>query len=114
MKLTSIFLILQVGPYVHATFDRTYEWGKVLAAKKSSNITSKTQSHLTLKSDAWLYALCTGDCPTNCTGYGGESTDWGFVKKSINPIRLDAKIEDPSLKVMCKGTCLPLERFNIT
>ena len=92
--------MLKVGPYIHANFDRTYEWGKVFKGKNSSN---KTQSQLILKSDAWLYALCTGDCPANCTGYAGESTDWGFINKSINPLRFDKKVPDPSLNVICKG-----------
>ena len=92
--------MIKVGPYLHAAFNKTYDWGKVI---KTNRNRTRTQTQIIRKSDAWLYALCTGNCPTNCTGHEGEATDWGYVKKSINPIRPDRTIPDPSLKVMCKG-----------
>ena len=59
--------------------------------------------HSTTKSEAWLFSMCSGDCPTNCTGFGGEASVWGYVNKSVNPFLRDRVKEDPMLKVMCKG-----------
>ena len=59
--------------------------------------------HSTTKSEAWLFAMCSGDCPTNCTSFGGKASVWGYVNKSVNPFLRDRVKEDPKLKVMCKG-----------
>ena len=90
-----------MGPYEQAIFDRTYRWGKTI--QSSPNSSPKEMRHSTTKSEAWLFAMCSGDCPTNCTGFGGDASVWGYVNKSVNPFLRDRVKEDPKLKVMCKG-----------
>ena len=99
-----------MGPYEHAIFDRTYRWGKVVATNSfvdssslSQDASPKELRHQTTKSEAWMYVMCSGNCPTNCTGFSGEMSPWGYVKKSVNPFRRDQITSDPRLKVMCKG-----------
>ena len=81
-----------MGPYEHAIFDRTYRWGKVVATNSfldssslSQDASPKELRHQTTKSEAWMYVMCSGNCPTNCTGFSGEMSPWGYVKKSVNP-----------------------------
>ena len=56
------------------------------------------------KAETWITSPCNGNCPGNCTDNMGGVVTWRYVRKSVSPIGDDIAVEDPLLKIICKGT----------
>ena len=71
---------------------------------QTGNPKNVTRKILVSKAETWFTAPCRGNCPSNCTDDKGGAVTWRYVRKSVSPIIDDKIVEDPSLKIVCRGT----------
>ena len=65
--------------------------------------TIDTNVNVVLKSETWINGYCSGSCISNCTGNQGGGPVFEFIRKSIDPVKEDIRVEDPSIRFMCKS-----------
>ena len=95
---------------MHSKHDREFRWAqKIERATDKVDETGEQATtvdvsvNIVLKSETWINGFCKGACPNNCTGNQGGGPEFEYMQKSVNPVKEDLRIPDPSIRFMCKG-----------